>query len=275
MHAEAMTREGRREEALDIIDAAERDAASTEAAFSLPRTCLQRGRALLALGRSDGGRRRSSPRASLAAREHRSPTKRRSSARASRVGDERVSSRGGCRDGGGRALLEWLGCLAPDRAGTSRGSRHPTSGASGVPVDVDQVVDLTTSGCPSPLCADRGDDAGVLGAGEVRLVVRPRPGARRVAEELPRQPRTSGPGTSRAGAGRPARRPAPRSRSSVGKGGRPGGRRELPLRSQRNWALVWLSSGLRNCADCGRVRQRVGHRRGTARCRRRCRGGRP
>ena len=50
MQAEAVTRAGRPAEALAIIDVAER-AACAEAAFSLPRTCLQRGRALLALGR--------------------------------------------------------------------------------------------------------------------------------------------------------------------------------------------------------------------------------
>lgn len=50
VQADAMTREGRAQEALYTIDAAER-AASTEAASALPRICLQRSRALLALGR--------------------------------------------------------------------------------------------------------------------------------------------------------------------------------------------------------------------------------
>ena len=50
VQADAMIREGRPEEALTTIDAAER-AASTEAASSLPRICLQRSRALLAMGR--------------------------------------------------------------------------------------------------------------------------------------------------------------------------------------------------------------------------------
>jgi len=50
VQADAMIREGRPQEALHVIDAAER-AASTEAASALPRICLQRSRALLALGR--------------------------------------------------------------------------------------------------------------------------------------------------------------------------------------------------------------------------------
>ncbi len=50
--AEAVVRDGRAEEALAIIDRAERDAPS-EASFSLPRTCLQRSRALFALDRTD------------------------------------------------------------------------------------------------------------------------------------------------------------------------------------------------------------------------------
>ncbi|HET6966854.1 MAG TPA: AAA family ATPase, partial [Ornithinibacter sp.] len=50
VQADAMIREGRPQEALTTIDAAER-AASTEAASALPRICLQRSRALLALGR--------------------------------------------------------------------------------------------------------------------------------------------------------------------------------------------------------------------------------
>jgi class 3 adenylate cyclase/tetratricopeptide (TPR) repeat protein len=48
--AEAMVRAGHPADALDVIAAAER-AAHTDAAFSLPRTCLQRGRALLAMAR--------------------------------------------------------------------------------------------------------------------------------------------------------------------------------------------------------------------------------
>ncbi len=52
VRADAMTRDGRAEEALEIITAAEREARS-DAAYSLPRTCIQRGRALLALGRFD------------------------------------------------------------------------------------------------------------------------------------------------------------------------------------------------------------------------------
>ena len=50
VQADALIREGRPELALGTIDAAER-AASTEAASALPRICLQRSRALLALGR--------------------------------------------------------------------------------------------------------------------------------------------------------------------------------------------------------------------------------
>ncbi len=50
VQADAMIREGQPEVALRTIDAAEH-AASTEAASALPRTCLQRSRALLALGR--------------------------------------------------------------------------------------------------------------------------------------------------------------------------------------------------------------------------------
>jgi tetratricopeptide (TPR) repeat protein len=50
VQADALTREGRPREALETIDAAEH-AASTEAASALPRICLQRSRALLALGR--------------------------------------------------------------------------------------------------------------------------------------------------------------------------------------------------------------------------------
>lgn len=52
VHAEAVVRDGRADEGLAIIDRAEQDAPS-EAAFSLPRTCLQRSRALLALRRLD------------------------------------------------------------------------------------------------------------------------------------------------------------------------------------------------------------------------------
>jgi tetratricopeptide (TPR) repeat protein len=50
VQAEAVTSSGRPAEALAIIDVAEREARH-EAAFSMPRTCLQRGRALLALDR--------------------------------------------------------------------------------------------------------------------------------------------------------------------------------------------------------------------------------
>ena len=50
VQADAMIREGRPQEALERLDAAER-AASTEAASAMPRICLQRSRALLALGR--------------------------------------------------------------------------------------------------------------------------------------------------------------------------------------------------------------------------------
>jgi class 3 adenylate cyclase/tetratricopeptide (TPR) repeat protein len=50
VQADALIREGRPEQALATIDAAER-AASDEAAQALPRICLQRSRALLALGR--------------------------------------------------------------------------------------------------------------------------------------------------------------------------------------------------------------------------------
>ena len=50
VQADAMIGRGRPEDALATIDAAER-AASTEAASTLPRICLQRSRALLALGR--------------------------------------------------------------------------------------------------------------------------------------------------------------------------------------------------------------------------------
>jgi len=50
VQAESATRAGRPEEALAIIDVAEREAYA-EAAYSMPRTCLQRGRALLAMGR--------------------------------------------------------------------------------------------------------------------------------------------------------------------------------------------------------------------------------
>jgi tetratricopeptide (TPR) repeat protein len=52
VEAEAVLRSGRPGEALSIIDDAER-AAGADAAFSMPRTCLQRGRALLALDRLD------------------------------------------------------------------------------------------------------------------------------------------------------------------------------------------------------------------------------
>ena len=52
VRAEAVSRGGEPAEALTIIAAAERQA-HVDAAFSLPRTCLQRGRALLALGRPD------------------------------------------------------------------------------------------------------------------------------------------------------------------------------------------------------------------------------
>jgi tetratricopeptide (TPR) repeat protein len=50
VRADALTRQGRPREALETVDAAER-AASEEAASALPRICLQRSRALLALGR--------------------------------------------------------------------------------------------------------------------------------------------------------------------------------------------------------------------------------
>jgi len=50
--AEAVSRGGDPADALAIIAAAERKA-HVDAAFSLPRTCLQRGRALLALGQPD------------------------------------------------------------------------------------------------------------------------------------------------------------------------------------------------------------------------------
>ena len=52
IHAEALVRVGRPTEALDVITTAER-AANADAAFSLPRTCLQRGRAYFALERLD------------------------------------------------------------------------------------------------------------------------------------------------------------------------------------------------------------------------------
>ena len=52
VQADAMIREGLPELALTTIDAAEH-AASTEAALAMPRTCLQRSRALLALDRFD------------------------------------------------------------------------------------------------------------------------------------------------------------------------------------------------------------------------------
>ena len=52
VRAEAVSRGGAPAEALAIIAAAEREA-HVEAAFSLPRTCLQRGWALLALGRPE------------------------------------------------------------------------------------------------------------------------------------------------------------------------------------------------------------------------------
>lgn len=52
VRAEAVSRGGAPAEALAIIAAAERKA-HVDAAFSLPRTCLQRGRALLALGRPE------------------------------------------------------------------------------------------------------------------------------------------------------------------------------------------------------------------------------
>ena len=52
VQGEAVLRSGRAADALAIIDAAERDAGA-DAVFSMPRTCLQRGRALLALDRLD------------------------------------------------------------------------------------------------------------------------------------------------------------------------------------------------------------------------------
>jgi class 3 adenylate cyclase/tetratricopeptide (TPR) repeat protein len=52
VQAEAATRAGRPEDALDIIGVAEREA-HADAAYSMPRTSLQRGQALLALGRVD------------------------------------------------------------------------------------------------------------------------------------------------------------------------------------------------------------------------------
>ena len=52
VRAEAVIRQGRPADALELIDRAEHEARA-EAAFSLPRTCLQRARALLALDRLD------------------------------------------------------------------------------------------------------------------------------------------------------------------------------------------------------------------------------
>jgi tetratricopeptide (TPR) repeat protein len=52
VQGEALVRAGHPAEALEVIAAAER-VAHADAAFSLPRTCLQRGRALLALARAD------------------------------------------------------------------------------------------------------------------------------------------------------------------------------------------------------------------------------
>ena len=52
VQGEAVLRSGRAADALAIIDAAERNAGA-DAVFSMPRTCLQRGRALLALDRLD------------------------------------------------------------------------------------------------------------------------------------------------------------------------------------------------------------------------------
>ena len=52
VQAEALVRSGRPVEALDVIDRAERDAGA-EGASALPRTFLQRGRALLCVGRVD------------------------------------------------------------------------------------------------------------------------------------------------------------------------------------------------------------------------------
>ena len=52
VQAEAVERSGRPADALAVIDAAEQ-AAGADAAFSMPRTCLQRGRALVALDRLD------------------------------------------------------------------------------------------------------------------------------------------------------------------------------------------------------------------------------
>ncbi len=52
VRAEAVARQGRPEDSLAVIDAAEHEARD-EAAFSMPRLCLQRARALLALDRLD------------------------------------------------------------------------------------------------------------------------------------------------------------------------------------------------------------------------------
>jgi ATP/maltotriose-dependent transcriptional regulator MalT len=52
VRAEAVTLQGRAQESLDLVAAAERDARD-DAVFSMPRLCLQRARALLALGRLD------------------------------------------------------------------------------------------------------------------------------------------------------------------------------------------------------------------------------
>ncbi len=52
VRAEALTLQGRPQESLDLVAAAERDARD-HAVFSMPRLCLQRARALLALGRLD------------------------------------------------------------------------------------------------------------------------------------------------------------------------------------------------------------------------------
>ncbi len=52
VRAEAVTMQGRAQESLDLVAAAERDARD-DAVFSMPRLCLQRARALLALHRLD------------------------------------------------------------------------------------------------------------------------------------------------------------------------------------------------------------------------------
>ena len=72
-----MIREGRPEVALTTIDAAEH-AASTEAASAMPRICLQRSRALLALGRFAEAEELVDDRHLRGARDRSCPTTRRS-----------------------------------------------------------------------------------------------------------------------------------------------------------------------------------------------------